>query len=523
MEDSRANLDHALQAYEKNSLGVAIKFANQHIRQFRNDPSGWELLSDINFRRHWFIEAEECIGRAIKLDSQSAEYHLKRSRCLTMIGDKQQALKTINCAVTLKPTSASVLDGIGAIYSLCDEQEKALLFFQEAIALEPDNPHYLYNLAAAQRMNGKLEEAEITCDRTLELNPNDYKAHYTRADLRKQTTENNHIEEMETLLARGIANWRGELLLRYALAKECEDVEKYQDSFQHLEIGANLQRQHMQYNVDDDVLVIDKIIDKHTRENFKSFRSCHSSPEPIFILGLPRTGTTLVERILSSHSQVYAAGELSNFPQEVIAATRKLSQGKLGKLEMVDKILELDFESLGRAYIDGTRPRTGHSKHFIDKLPLNYLYCGLIHASLPNAKIIHLNRQPMDTCYAIYKTMFTGTYPFSYDLSDLGSYYLAYRRLMTHWREELGDAMLDVHYEHLIDDQEAVSREIINFCNLDWESQCLEYHKNQSASSTASASQVRQSVYRSSIDKWKYYSRELKPLLDIFEENGLGN
>jgi hypothetical protein len=268
----------------------------------------------------------------------------------------------------------------------------------------------------------------------------------------------------------------------------------------------------MAYDVADDVATVDEIIKTYTPGICRAVDG-DNNREPIFIVGLPRTGTTLVDRILSSHSTVFAAGELNNFALEMTRLIQR--QGSVrSKSEAIAASLHIDFAQLGKNYIDSTRPQTGHSAHFIDKMPLNYLYCGLIAKALPNAKIIELVRHPLDTCYAIYKQLFTLAYPFSYDLDDLAQYYLAYVRLMQHWHAALPGRILRVRYEDVVDNQEQQTRRLLQYCELDWEDGCLAFEKNRQASTTASAVQVREPIYRSSLGKWRHVQHELQPLIE---------
>ena len=500
----------------------AVAVANEIIHKHRQEPDGWLLLSEINVRRGKLQDALTNARQALKHDGARADCYAQLARCHTVLQQKHQAHAAAKKAALLDPGDAETLDAVAAILTLCEDQALALPLAEKAVELRPDNPWYLYNLATVQRMTGKLEDAEMNCNKALSLNPEDYRICYTRADLRRQTHGSNHIREMETLLDAGVKQWRGEMMLCFALAKECEDIEAYEKSFSYLEKACDLQRQHIDYQVEDDIETINEIISKHDREAFAQAVAGYESEEPVFIVGLPRTGTTLVERIISSHSHVSTAGELQDFAAVMV----KQAQGtggrqKLTKKGMVEKTLQLDFWKLGKDYIESTRPNTGHTARFIDKLPLNYLYCGLIHASLPKAKIICLQRNAMDTCYAVYRMMFNAAYPFSYDLQDLGRYYIAWRSLMSHWEKTLGDAMLTVKYEDLVDNQERVSRTLIEYCGLDWEDRCLEFYRQESASSTASAVQVRQPLYRSSIGKWKNYARQLEPLAELFREHGI--
>jgi hypothetical protein len=237
---------------------------------------------------------------------------------------------------------------------------------------------------------------------------------------------------------------------------------------------------------------------------------------------MPRTGTTLVERILASHTDVFAAGELNNFAAQLMTMLRSQNSDKrVSRDEMVQLSAELDFKQLGESYVKSTRPFTGKTPRFIDKMPLNYLYAGLIHLALPNARIINLRRDPMDTCYAIYKQLFVDAYPFSYDLEELAKYFVAYHQLMGHWNLVLPGVIHTVTYEHLVDDFEAEARKLLEFCGLDWQSQCLKFYENKEASTTASTVQVRQPVYQSSVGKWRNYEQQLQPVVDILRQGGV--
>jgi hypothetical protein len=233
-------------------------------------------------------------------------------------------------------------------------------------------------------------------------------------------------------------------------------------------------------------------------------------PGPIFVLGLPRSGTTLVDRILSSHEAVESLGEINDFALSLM----RLAGQAGGKGELIRRSAGLDPHALGEAYLDSIAGYGATRALTIDKTPVNFLYIGLILRALPQAKIVHLRRHPMASGYALYKTLFRMGCPFSYDLSDLAAYQAAYLQLMDHWRTVAPGRILDVDYESLVSDQEAVSRRIIAHCELDWRDECLRFHENASPAATASAAQVRRPLYASSIDQWRRYRRQLQPLAD---------
>jgi hypothetical protein len=247
------------------------------------------------------------------------------------------------------------------------------------------------------------------------------------------------------------------------------------------------------------------------------------SREPIFVIGMPRSGTTLVERILSSHPQVQSAGELRNFMVALHQATAA-TPAFLLEPSFPERLRDLDWESLGRAYLDSTRPLTGHTPHFVDKLPHNFLYAGFIARALPEAKIVCLRRDPVDTCLSNFKQLFelnSPYYDYSFDLLDTGRYYLQFDRLMAHWARVLPGRILELQYEELVDDQAAQTRRLLDFCGLPWDEACLRFEENAAPVATASAVQVRSPMNRDSIGRWRRYESQVSGLLDILRAGGV--
>jgi tetratricopeptide (TPR) repeat protein len=393
---------------------------------------------------------------------------------------------------------------------------------RRAVAQGAHHAQLEINLAACERMVGALEASERSCNRALVLDPRACQAYYILADLRHWTSADNHIAAMEAIASSNALHWREERYLRFALGKEYQDLERYPAAFRHFEAGNTLQRAHMRYDVSQDVEVIDRIITSHTSRQLSTALAGYESEEPIFVVGLPRTGTSLVERILAAHSAVFSAGELNDFALALLQTAQESgANSKISKLELVERSLSLNMRTLGERYVRRTRPRTGRMPRFVDKLPGNYLYLGLICAALPQARIVMLERDPMDACGAIYTTLFVGTYPFSYDLKDLGTYYLAYRRLADHWVRRLGDRLLVVRYENLVRNFEHEARRLIEFCELPWQDSCSTYYRSAAPATTASAVQVRQPIYTTSIGKWRLYEQQLRPLRSLLQSGGI--
>jgi tetratricopeptide (TPR) repeat protein len=369
-------------------------------------------------------------------------------------------------------------------------------------------------------MVGDLAQAEASLDQVISARPGHSAAYLTRADLRRQTPQHNHIAAIENQLARAVDDKVDAIPLWYALGKELEDVGRHAEAFSAWTHGAALHRRRSPYDVQDDVRTLARIEECHTASSLRAGASGHLTQAPIFVLGLPRSGTTLVESILGVHPEVGTPGELPAFPNSCIAALTALGIGQVPKQEFANRVLQIPARDLGERYLAAVRSQTAQKPRFVDKLPLNYLYAGIIHRAMPEARIVLLERDPRDSCLAMYKTLFTAAYPFSYDLADLAAYFTAWRKLMAHWRTVLGEALLTVRYEDLVTRTGEVVSDLLTHCRLDHHPDCLSYAGRKGQVSTASATQVRQPIYASSIGRWRAYERELAPLIDHLRAMG---
>jgi tetratricopeptide (TPR) repeat protein len=507
--------------------------------------AGWHAASRVAMRLGRATEAAARNERALRLEPHNPKFLLGRAECLLALGKSAAAIEAADAAQRHAAADPLLLDAIGGIYSKANDQARALAAYDAAVALAPDSPHFLYNRAAARRFLGRIHEAEIDYDRVIALKPTDFEAYRNRSDLRPQTEASNHVSELEGLLAGKLPDWRAEVQLRYALAKEYEDLGRHPEAFEQLLRGARQRRAHMRYDVSTDVATVGWIIEAFpagpSRVDPKGTTREHnlvgpnqvgptqtgltppglSAESPIFIVGLPRSGSTLVERILSSHSQIVSGGELNHFAICLVDAVRGNSSAAPPRRELVARSAEVDFAALGHDYLARAKSAIGREQRFTDKMPLNYLYCGLIHRALPNARIVHVSRRPMAACYAMFKMLFEEGYPFSYDFAELAQYYLAYRRLMDHWHATLPGVIHELSYESLVADQLGESRKLLQFCGLDWQDACALFHRNPSATTTASAAQVRRPLYGSSVSQWRHYERELAPLRALLDAAGV--
>jgi len=506
-------LDAARSLLAAGRLDEAATVSQSLIAADATNHRAWQLLSLVAAKRGRLVEALTCIGRAVAIEPTDVGLRLQQGQYLIANGQRSEALGLALSLAHAPLGRADWNDALGTLFTLCDEPSRALPFFLAAVRQSPNDSRYHYNLAAVQRMTGDLADAERTLDSVIALQPANAYAYYTRADLRTQSRERNHVREMIDALERHVQHVGDRILICYALGKELDDLGDYGQAFHYFKRGADAQRALFTYDVRDDTAAIDRIMELHTREAVTGAGG-FDSDEGIFVLGLPRTGTTLVEQILSSHSQVFGAGELQAFPLAVINAVKALYGRPVGKLELAELSLKVDPEKLGRSYLEATRPQTGNTRHFIDKQPTNYLYAGLIGRALPRARLIVVSRDPVDSCFAMYRALFTGAYPFSYTLPELAAYYAAWHRLIRHWQSVLGERLLVVRYEDLVQRFGETARRMIEHCGLAWEERISSFHAHARTVTTASATQVRRPVYASSIGKWRNYEEQLTPLIE---------
>jgi len=413
------------------------------------------------------------------------------------------------------------LQSVAGAYLKCGQNARADECYARAVQLQPANPDYLYNLATSRIGMGDLEHAEELLTKTIRLNPADYGAWLNRSGLKKQTPDSNHVEQLKYVKAHLAEDDPGQVPVCFALSKELEDLGRHEESFGYLQEGAHRRRLGMQYDVADDETAMAEIARQFPAERFTRRTAGHESGRPLFVLGLPRSGTTLVDRIVSSHSRVDSLGEHSTLPLAVMKLGGQSLGDSTDKLDLIRRSAQFDFAELGRRYCEGIEGFGNPTERLIDKTPQNFLYIGLIRLALPGARIIHLRRHPLDVCYAMFKTLFRAGYPFSYSLQETGRYYIAYHRLMAHWRAAVPDAFLDVDYEKLVSDQEGETRRILDYLKLDWEDACLDFHRHRGPAATASAAQVRQPIYSSSVGLWQKYQRQLAPFAAKLRENGI--
>jgi Tfp pilus assembly protein PilF len=461
------------------------------------------------------------LGRAAQLDSTRGDCLAQYARALAIAGDLPQAAAVARRAMQPPAVAdASALDTVGIVLGRAALHEEAATAFARAVERDPRHAGYRYNLATSLLFHGDIDGAEREYETCLQLDPRYWRADLSIAQLRPQAAHRNHVARLRQRVVAHSAEPEARLYLNLALAKELEDLDDTVGALAHYTAGKSVLAHRAHHLVDVAARCVDALVDRGPPE---PANDGDPSAEPIFIVGMPRTGTTLVDRIVSGHEAVHSAGELDNFALQL----RRLS-GQHPRT-LLETALALPpepdgWEALGRGYVASTRPATGHTPRFTDKHPLNFLFLGHIARALPNARLICLRRNPMDTCLSNFRQLFATEatdYDYAFDLLACGRYYLLFDRLMRHWHEAMPGRILDLQYEALVEAPEPTVRGVLAFCGLPWQPDCLQFERNAAVVTTASAAQVRSPLNRASLDRWRRYGPALQPLRDLLAAGGI--
>ena len=484
------------------------------------DPAGWLLGSFIALLTDQKEAALALIEGGLAARPLDLECLLQRAECLWTLGRRAEALAAAELAGEVAADDPQALYAVGTFFVHATEYPRAIALFDRAIAAAPTDTNVLSHRAALHRAVGDFERAAADYDAVLAIDPSDAEAHKARGELRRHSAEHNSVASLEAALAQNPADAQHTALLHFALAKAYEDLGDYAASWRHLRAANRLERSLVRYDAALDRALIEQMIAAFPE--VEPVAPDTTGESPIFIVGLPRTGTTLIERILGSHSQVHAAGELSVFFEAIGGAIgRSRPPMDLDVAEYAKLLAGLDSATLAEEYLARVKTWRGDRPRFTDKQVMNFSYCGPILRAFPKARIVHLTRHPLAACYAIHKTRFFRGFAFARDLGELGDFYVGYRRLMAHWHRVLPGRILDVAYEDIVTAQEATTRRLLDYCDLPFEQACLDFHTTPGAVRTASVVQVRQPLYDSSLDRWRHYAEGLAPLRERLEAQGI--
>ena len=521
MIDTAAQLAELTKVFNRRDWSRAQHLANQLLPYMPQHPLLCYIAGVAAMELQQMPMALTHLHIAAELAPQRVDIATQFAKALALVKMSREAREAATRAIALAPTDATTLDTLGVVFTQTHAHAEASEAFRRAVAQKPNHASYRFNFATSLLSMGEFDAAEAELEACIHTEPRWWKAHLTLAQLRRQTRDNNHIARMEALLADGDNNQEAKIYLHMALAKEYEDCKNYSAAFMHYTHGKHAAGTRTGYRFEQDEALFAAITAAFPARQ-DAMPGCPSG-EPIFVIGMPRSGTTLVERIISSHPDVHSAGELMNFGVALKRAAGSRTPRLLDQ-DTIDRAQHLDWAALGTDYLASTRPATGNTLRFIDKLPHNFLFAGWIARALPNAKIICLRRDPLDTCLSNFRQLFATSspyYAYANDLCDTGRYYALFDRLIAHWRRVLPGRILEIRYEDLVESQEASTRRLLDHCNLPWHDACLRFEQNAAPVNTASVVQVRKPVYRNALQRWRKYEAQLGELRKVLTMQGV--
>ena len=555
--EAHNNLGNAVRALGK--LDEAIECYERALDVRANYPEAYNNMATVLRDQRKFEQAELSYQRAISLRPDYYEAMDNLAGLLVSQERFEEALRALADVLKAQPTRVSTLllvaraqmgrhslqqvegalkgvfksdpnnvEGLLLFGQICHELDRfdeSVKAYQTVLAARPENIEALNLYGVALKSVGRMEDARAALRRAIEVQPNAPGTYANIADLEKFTPDHPLLGPMLGFLEKDDPAFPERFIsLHFALGKAYDDMGEHEKAMEHFTAGGSRKRATLEYSEADTFAFFDEIQAVFNEEYFaKAPYAGDPSELPIFIVGMPRSGSTLTEQILASHPQVFGAGEIKTFTHTIgMLRQRYPNLPKYPQVALAMK--QNQFASLAKSYLDIISARANGASRFTDKLLSNFYFVGLIHTLFPKARIIHTMRNPIDTCLSTYTKLFKDEMAHSYDLTELGRYYLRYEKLMQHWRERLpAGAMLDIVYEDVVANTEAKAREMIAFCGLEWDDRCLAFHETQRPVKTASVSQVRKPLYGTSVARWRRYGDKLKPLIDALGMDEHGN
>ena len=437
---------------------------------------------------------------------------------LHRLGESAQAIACASHAVWGSSREPAQLEEMADLLVQMGELDAASTQLGRADRISGGSAKSFYLRGNIELFRGRLAEATAATEACLARAPAHAQAHWLLSRLRQQTEASNHVSRLQALLARDLSPG-DRAVLAFALFKELDDLERHEEAWQALSLGCSTKRALLDYRPADEARAFEVLQRWRAPAPRDSAPAGDDGPQPIFIVGLPRTGTTLLERILGGHPDVENAGELDDLPLQLRWCCDRFSKNFVDA-DLFDAAAQADFGLLGRRYLQHAQWRARGKPRFTDKLPLNFLHVGFIAEALPQARILHMTREPMDSCLSNLKELFAEAYPYSYRLDELAAHYGRYRRLMTHWHALYPGRILDIAYEDLVSDPETQARRVLEFCGLSWAPGCVDIASNPAPVSTASSAQVREAIHKGRVQNWRKYEAQLQPLRDRLTADG---
>lgn len=515
--DAHARLGHALVAIgQPDDAAVHLLYV---LAECPDDAQSHNSLGIVYRSQGRTADAEACYRRALAINPGYVEALTNLGNALGTQGRLAEAESSYRQALALNDGYAETHFNLGNILRDQNRQLEAEQSYRCALKIAPDHLKALNNLGLCLKRQGRLEEACRCFEAAIAIKPDFVQSHCNLAPLKTYTADDAHLgvfesqqHQLNTLPTAGrVSYW-------FALGKMCEDVGRYEDAFAAYAQGNRCQHEQFPHDETREVALMERLQSVFSAAYFVHRpKPTYADRAPIFIVGMPRSGTSLIEQILSTYPGVYGAGEVADLSDVVHSVGTKTS-GQLNSYpEAADLLSADDFRCLGKTYLERLWRLAPDAERITDKMPANFLHIGMIHLMLPQARIIHAMRDPMDSCFSCYSRLFaSNNLDFAYRLDTVGRYYVRYIRLMQHWHRVLPPGtVLDVRYEDMVADTEGHARRLLAHLGLPWDERCLAFHQNKRIVKTASIAQVRKPIYRSSVARWRHFEAQLGPLLDI--------
>ena len=498
----------------EHALRKAIQQNPQYVEAHNN-------LAQLLFGQKKDLEALRILGDALKFAPTNVQTLLITAKIQLRRNSLAAAEQAVRMAVQQDPDNGEALTVLGQVLHETDRYEEAIVVLEKALKSSPDNPEALNFYGVALKSVGRLEEARETIIKALKLNDAMYGAYANLNDLVdfSEGVGEELFNRIEAIFE-SVPNPEADpyLPLHFAYAKALDDRGQHEKALEHYILGGRMKRAQLDYKEEETFGFFDAIREAFPKEAFEN-RSYggFEDDRPVFIVGMPRSGSTLVEQILSSHPDVYGAGEVK-YLSRALGQLRDRFPSLPRYPDMMAKITPAQLEIVAKNYEQALATGAGQAKRITDKLLTNYFFIGLINLLFPKAKVIHTQRDPVDTCLSGFTKLFKDDMPHSYDLGELGRYYGKYRELMEHWEKVLPEGfMTTVQYEDVVADTEGEAKRLIEFLGLPWDEKCVDFHKSDRPVKTASVAQVRKPIYKTSVKRWKKYGQGLQPLVDAIE------
>ena len=459
--------------------------------------------------------AEAMLTKALKLDPTYTLVWANLAQVFSVTAQLDKAKKSFKNILNMEPKNGLIWAEYGTVLTKLANYKEGRDAYLKALEFKPDSPRVHLSLGHVYKTMGEIDNSVNSYKNTIIQNNHSGEAYWSLANLKTYSFSENEINKMEETLKEDMSDIERSQM-HFALGKAYEVKKDFDDSFKNYYEGNKVKKGLIKYSSDDTTENTKRILNFFNQENIQNLsKSSSNNKDPIFVLGMPRSGSTLVDQIISSHSKVDGTQELPN----IIKIAAELNNDSQNTYPEVLKELDnTKLSDLGKNYITETAWARENAPFFVDKMPNNFIHIGLIKTILPNAKIIDTRRDPMDTCFSCFKQFFARGQLFTYSLEDLGKYYTDYIRAMNHWHNIYGKDIFTVHYDNVVNETEETIRELIDYCNLPFEQECLEFYKSSRPVKTTSAEQVRQPIYKSGLNYWKNYDKHLLPLKKIIDE-----